>query len=315
MKAKNGILQRLMKNPQIFILILLVIVVSITTPKFATLQNIINVLKSISIISIISCGLTFVVISGALDLSVGSLFSLLGVVMVTLQQKSIVAALIITIACALVLGLFNGVIISYFRLNSIIVTLGSLSVFAGIALIYTNGSLVMAAPDSALSFFTKTSLFGIPLSVFIFIGIAVIYEIIIKKTSFGRKIVYCGINETAAEIAGIRVGIVRSITFMISGFSVAVSAILLSSRMMSASPVSGVGFEFDAITAVVIGGVSLQGGKGSIYNTLIGVFLLAIIINVQTLYNVPFAFQNITKGLLIIIAVTLDVRVRSRIEK
>jgi inositol transport system permease protein len=302
----------LKSQPQFVILIFLLIVLSVTTPKFASAANFINILKQVSVISIISCGLTLVVISGSLDLSIGSVFSLLSVVAVTMQTKNILFAILLPIAFAIAVGLFNGLIITVFEVNSIIVTLGSLSVFAGLALIYTNGGIVLAQADTWFSIISKGKVLGIPINVLIFIFIAILYEVILKKTSFGRKLIYMGSNHEAAMIVGIRTGVIKTIAFIISSVSVAIAAIILSSRLVSASPVSGMGFEFDAITAVVIGGTSLRGGKGSIYNTIIGVLLLAIIINALTLYNIPYAFQNISKGLLIMLAITADVRGRGK---
>jgi ribose/xylose/arabinose/galactoside ABC-type transport system permease subunit len=308
-------LSAVMRLPQLLILVLMVLVLSLATSKFATPGNILNILKQVSVMATISCGLTLVVISGALDLSVGSMFSLLGVVAVSLQTRSVTAAILGTILLAIVLGLFNGFVVSAFDVNSIIVTLGSLSIFSGIGLLYSNGGLMLAKPNTPYSLITKGEFAGVPINVFIFIVIAIIYQFVLRKTSFGRKLVYVGTNQNAARIAGIRVGMVRGLAFVISGFSVAIASIILSARLLSASPTSGVGFEFDAVTAVVIGGVSLQGGKGSILNTIVGVLLLAVIINALTLYNVPFAFQNIVKGLLIVVAVAFDTRMRLIREK
>jgi inositol transport system permease protein len=156
---------------------------------------------------------------------------------------------------------------------------------------------------------------SIPFHVIIFITVAIIYDFLLNRTRFGRALKYVGTNLEAARIAGIRVNRVRIVAFIISSMSAAIAAIILSSRMNSGSPVAGVGFEFDAITAVVIGGTSLIGGAGSIRKTIIGVLLLAVIINVLTLYNVPFAFQNIAKGILIIVAIVVDVRTREKYGK
>ena len=151
-----------------------------------------------------------------------------------------------------------------------------------------------------------------PFHVIIFIVIVSVYEILLKTTTFGKALIYIGTNAEAARIVGIRSKLYRIMAFIISGVSVAVAAIILSSRMNSGSPVAGVGFEFDAVTAIVIGGTSLTGGKGSIRNTVIGVLLLAVIINALTLYNIPYAFQNISKGLFIIIAIIADVKSRGK---
>jgi ribose/xylose/arabinose/galactoside ABC-type transport system permease subunit len=149
----------------------------------------------------------------------------------------------------------------------------------------------------------------------IFIGIAIIYQVLLTKTKFGRGLIYLGTNRDAAKIAGIKTRLYQLIGFVISGLSVAVAAIILSSRMNSGSPVAGTGVEFDAITAILIGGTSLDGGKGSIMKTVVGVLILAVIINALTLFNVPYAFQNIAKGLLILVSIVIDVKSREKYGK
>jgi ribose/xylose/arabinose/galactoside ABC-type transport system permease subunit len=232
-----------------------------------------------------------------------------------MQLKNDLPAVCIPFIIAILLGLFNGLIVTQFNVNSIIVTLGSLSVFAGLALFYVNGAIIIGRPDTWYSFIGHGKLLGVPLHVVLFIIVAFIYEIILSKTSFGRSLKYVGTNIEAARIAGVRVNRVRIVAFIISSLSVALAAVILSSRMNSGSPVAGVGFEFNAVTAVVIGGTSLVGGKGSIAKTVIGVLLLSVIINALTIYNVPYAFQNISKGLLIIIAIVIDVRSRTKYGK
>jgi len=274
----------------------------------------VNILKQVSIIGIISCGMTLVVISGCLDLSVGSVFSLLNVIIISLQQRSNMLAITVALIVAVLIGLFNGVIITAFDMNSIIVTLGSLSLIGGLALLYTNGAIIHGVSDTWFSVIGKDRVLGIPIHVLVFLFVAIIYQILLTGTSLGKKIRYVGVNPEAAGIAGIRTGKIRTLTFIISSLSVAVAAIIYSSRMVTGSPVTGVGYEFSAITALVVGGISLRGGSGSISGAIIGVLILAVIVNALTLYNVPFALQNIVKGFLIIIALIADIRARREIE-
>jgi ribose transport system permease protein len=304
----------LRSQSQLIILILLIVMFSIFTPSFRTTGNFVNLLKQITVIGVISCGMTLVVITGCLDLSVGSVFSLLNLVSISFQQRNNFLGIIIPLLLAVVIGFLNGFIVTKFKVNSIIVTLGSLSLYSGIALLYTNGAIISGVTGTWFGVIGRNRLLGIPIHVYIFFIIAIIYHILLSKTTFGRQIKYVGTNTSAAEIAGIRSNRVRTIAFIISSVSVALAVLIYSSRMTTASPVTGVGFEFDAITAVVIGGTSLAGGKGSIFKTIVGVLLLAIIINILTLYNVTYGFQNIVKGILIIIAIIIDVRVRKRIE-
>ena len=295
-------------NSVLLALILLVIVLSIATPNFLTFVNISNVLKNATVIGIISCGLTLVVIGGGLDLSVGSALSLIGVVSVILQPKSLILAIVIPIVLALIIGFFNGLISSLTEINSIIVTLGSLSILGGIALVVSKGAVLLAVPNKYYAFLGNGTLLNVPLYIYIFIFIVVFCELLLKKTLFGKNLIFVGSNYEAAKAAGVNVVFIRTVSFIICSLLVAVSAIMLSSRMTSASPLAGVGYEFNALTAVVIGGVSLKGGKGNIYNTLIGALLLGVITNALNLFNVSFAFQNIAKGVLIIIAIFADTR-------
>jgi inositol transport system permease protein len=302
------------KQSILFILVLLVLILSVTTPSFRTVGNMVNILKQVSIIGIISCGMTLVVIGGCLDLSVGSVFSLLNVIIISLQQRSNVLAITVAFIVAILIGLFNGGIITAFDMNSIIVTLGSLSLIGGLALLYTNGAIIHGTSATWFSVIGKDRVFGIPIHVLIFLFIALLYQILLTGTSLGKKIRYVGVNPEAARIAGIRTGKIQTLTFIISSLSVAVAAIIYSSRMVTGSPVTGVGYEFSAITALVVGGISLRGGSGSILGTIIGVLILAVIVNALTLYNVSFAYQNIVKGFLIIIAIIADIRTRREIE-
>jgi inositol transport system permease protein len=302
------------KQSTLAILVVLVLLLSVTTPSFRTVGNMINILKQVSMIGIISCGMTLVVISGCLDLSVGSVFSLLNVIIISLQGRSNILAITVAFIVAVLIGLFNGIIITAFDMNSIIVTLGSLSLIGGLALLYTNGAIIHGVSDTWFSVIGKDRVFGIPIHVLIFLFVAVIYQILLTETSFGKKIRYVGVNPEAARIAGIRTGKIQTLTFIISSLSVAVAAIIYSSRMATGSPVTGVGYEFSAITALVVGGISLRGGSGSILGTIIGVLILAVIVNALTLYNVPFALQNIVKGFLIIVAIIADIRARREIE-
>jgi ribose transport system permease protein len=300
------------EHSQIIILVLFVVVFSIISPNFRTLGNFINLLKQVTVIGVISCGMTFVIITGCLDLSVGSVFSLLSLVAILGQQRSNVLGMVLPILLAIVIGVFNGFIISKFKLNSIIATLGSLSLFSGIALLITNGAIISGRTDTWFGFFGRGSTLGIPNHVYILLIVGVLYHVILGRTGFGRKLQYIGTNQTAAEIAGIRIDHVRIAAYVVSAVSVAIAVIIYTSRMTTASPTVGTGFEFDAITSVVIGGTSLDGGKGSIFKTIIGVLLLATIINVLTLYNVPFAYQSIVKGILIISAIVIDIQTRGR---
>jgi ribose/xylose/arabinose/galactoside ABC-type transport system permease subunit len=305
----------LREQSQLILLLALIAVLSIINPHFRTIGNLVNLLRQISVIAIISCGMTLVLLSGCLDLSVGSVFSFLNLLAISFQQKSNILGVVIPLIVAVAIGLFNGLIVTVFNVNSIIVTLGSLSLFSGMALLYSNGAIIFGVSDTWFSLIGKNELLGIPIHILIFLFIAVFYQLLLSKTRFGRKVVYIGTNLEASEIAGIRSKRVRTSLFVMSGLSVAIAALIYSSRMGTASPVTGVGFEFSALTAVVIGGTSLLGGKGSIARTVIGVLMLAVLVNAMILYNIPFSFQNITKGILIIVALVADIAARNRVAR
>ena len=295
---------------QLLILMLLVLVFSLISPSFRSSGNFVNLLKQITVIGTISFGMTIVVITGCLDLSVGSTFSLLSLIAILCQQKSNVLALVVPLLLAVCICLFNGFIVTKFKLNSIIVTLGSLSLLSGVALLITNGSIIAGRTETWYGVLGRGKFLSIPNHVYLLVIVGFAYQFSLGKTAFGRKLRYVGVNEEAAEIAGIKVCWVRTMAFIISSVSVAISVFIYTSRMTTASPIIGTGFEFDAITAVVIGGTSLDGGHGSIFRTIVGVLLLATIINVLTLYNIPFAYQSIVKGILIILSIMIDKQAR-----
>lgn len=294
------------RQPQICILLLLVVIFSLTLKAFTTGANILNMLKQSSILMLLSAGMTFVVITGNLDLSIGSTLSLLLCLSIRLQPNSIAMALIAPFLVAIVIGAFNGYIVGKFNVNSVIVSLAMMSAIAGITLIYTSGSMSRGVPDTAYSYLGTGKVFGIPVYVLIVLFVVIVFELILRKTTFGRNLYYYGVNSEAASVAGINGQFLMIMVFLISSLSVAMATILMGSRLLSASPVAGTGYELDAITAILIGGVSLDGGRGNIINTVIGVLLVTVIINGLTLLNVPFEYRNVVKGLLILTAILTD---------
>jgi inositol transport system permease protein len=300
----------LREQSQVLIFIFLLIVFSAISPEFRTVGNFINLLKQITVIGVISCGMTMVIITGCLDLSVGSAFSLLGLVSIIFQRNNNVLGIAMPVMAAVVIGLFNGFIVTRYKINSIIATLGTLSILSGIALLITNGAIISGRTGTWFGIIGGGRFLGVPNHVYVLIAIMAIFHIVLSRTTFGRKVKYVGTNATAAEIAGMRPARVRTSAFVMSSLSVSVAVIIYTSRMTTASPIAGLGYEFDAITAVVIGGTSLAGGKGSIFKTIIGVLLLATIVNILTLFNVPFSYQSIMKGVLIITAIYVDIRAR-----
>ena len=308
----SPVVRFLRQQPQFFILLLLIVGFAIAIPAFRTAGNAMNVLKQSTTISIVSCGLAFVVIGGNLDLSVGSLLSLTLGLSLSMTMHNTFLAILVPFAVALGVGVLNGYIVSRFNVSSIIVTLGSLSAIAGFVQFYRQGNIIVGMPGLFYSEIVDAKLAGIPSYVLIFVLIAVLYQVLLKRTALGRKLLYQGVNREAAIAAGINVRFVTLASFMICSLSVAVAAVLQGARLMQGSTNTGAGLEFDALTAILIGGISLRGGQGTIFNAMIGVFLLAVIINALTLLNVPYEWRNIAKGVLILIAISTDVIGRRR---
>ena len=302
-------------NSQLIILALLLLLFSVSIPSFLTEKNIVNILKQSTTLAIVACGLALVVIGGNLDLSVGSLLSLTLGISLSLSNHNIALAVIVPLAIGCALGLLNGAIVGLFSVSSIIVTLGSLSVISGFVQFYRKGNIISGAYGSVLSNFTDMKLLSIPSYVLVYIGIALVYQALLVRTTFGRKLVYIGTNRDAAVAAGLNVRMVTIVSFVICSFSVALASILQGARLLQGSTNTGAGLEFDALTAILVGGISLRGGKGSIANAMIGVFLLATITNALALLNVPFEWRNISKGILILIAIASDAMLRWKYDK
>ncbi|OHD26902.1 MAG: hypothetical protein A2064_07685 [Spirochaetes bacterium GWB1_66_5] len=302
-------------NTQLLILILLVVVFSILFPAFISRKNLINILKQSTVISLASCGLALVVIGGNLDLSVGALLSLTLGISLSLSGIHPLLALFVPLLLGVGLGMLNGTIVSRFEVNSIIVTLGSLSLVSGFVQFYRQGNIIMGLPGTILTQFVDLTVFSIPSYVLFYVLMAVVCGLLLSRTTYGRKLRLIGVNREAALVGGINVRRVTTIAFVICSTMVALAAIIQGARLLQGSTNTGDGLEFDALTALLIGGVSLRGGKGSILNAMIGVLLLAVIINALTLLNVPFEWRNIAKGILILIAVSTDALVGRRNEK
>jgi ribose/xylose/arabinose/galactoside ABC-type transport system permease subunit len=309
---KESTLQFVKRQPQLLILIILIVVFSIVIPEFMTSGNIMNVLKQNATLSIVCIGLSLVVIGGNLDLSVGSLLSLTLGVSLSMTYFNTFMAYLIPLVIALGVGYLNGWIVSKFNVSSIIVTLGSLSAISGFVQFYRKGNIVMGLMGLTYTKITDARIFGIPSYVLIYIILAILFQFILMKTDFGRKLLYQGVNKEAAITAGINVRRVTIISFVVCSLLTALASILQGARLLQGSTNTGAGLEFDALTAILIGGISLKGGKGTIANVMIGVFLLGFIINALTLMNVPFEWRNIAKGMLILIAISADVMERKR---
>lgn len=294
-------------------LVVMVIVLASISDRFLTTSNIINVLRQISVNAIIAFGMTVVIIGAGIDLSVGSLLALVGVIAALLATSvglPMWLVLILAVLIGLALGALNGAIVGYAGVAPFIVTLAGLTIFRGATLVATDGRPVSGLPPLFSTIGYGTFL-GVPLPIWIMLGVLLLTYVLLRHTALGRAIYAVGGNPEAARLSGIPVRNVLTFTYAFSGFTVAVAAIVLTGRLNSAQPTAGVAFELDAIAAVVVGGTSLFGGRGGVWGTLVGALIIGVINNGMNLMNVSSFYQQIVKGGVILAALLID-RVLSR---
>lgn len=289
-------------------LVIAVIIISFTTDRFFTTGNLINVSLQVSTVAIAAIGSTLVILTGAIDLSPGSAVALISSVFAILVQRmgfSLPAGIIAVLLLGIILGLFNGFLSTYGRIPSFVVTLATLGIFRGLAFLVTDGRPIFSiSPNLEVIFYGK--IFGIPLPLIYVLVFYSITAVFLRNTRLGRALYSVGGNETAAYLSGIHVNRTRLLAFILAGFTVSVTGVLLSARLNSGSPNYGSGLELAAIAAAVIGGSSLTGGYGNIVGTLCGALTVAVVQNGLNLNAVPSAWQNITLGFIILLAVGLD---------
>jgi ribose transport system permease protein len=288
-------------------LILLALIVSVIQPRFFSIQNFKNILNQITVVGVLSCGMTFVILIGCIDLSVGSMISLMGIFSVTMVGKlNGPAAIILSLLLGAAIGLGTGSIIGVIRGRmgeSFMVTYGMQSVLAALALIVSGGLFMMVPVSKGI--FVEIGKELTP--VYIFIILIAACQILVSKTHFGRTIMFMGANPVAASLSGINVRLNTMVVFMLSGLISALSGVILASRVMSANPNAGAGYELDAIASCVVGGISMKGGVGSFTNTLIGVVVIGILGNALNLLGVGSYMQMIVRGAVIAAAVAWDI--------
>jgi ribose transport system permease protein len=291
----------------------LVIVLWALTPHFLTISNLLNVAEQATIIAIVAVGMTFVIITGGIDLSVGSVLAFAGVVMASAFHSGVPLplALLIGLGVGLFCGLVNGLLITIGRLPPFIATLGMMSVARGAALMFTEGRPISGFPESFRSLATGEVL-RIPTPVVIMIVVYVIAHFVLRRTKLGRYTYAIGGNEEAALLSGINVRVYKTIVYGLAGMLSGLAAILLTARLNSAQPIAGMSYELDAIAATVIGGTSLLGGEGTVAGTLIGALIMAVLRNGLNLLTVSSFFQQVVIGSVIILAVLIDMALKRR---
>ena len=289
-------------------LIVICIMLSIATPYFFTAQNIIIVLRQVSINGILAIGVTFVIIAGGIDLSLGSVLALTGVVAASFAHPgtyALVVPVMLGILTGVIIGAINGLTITLGKVAPFIVTLGMMTIARGLALVWSDGRPVTNL-SPAFNYIGGGDLLHIPVPILLFVLVIIVSAVILNYTRIGRYIYAVGGNENAARASGIRVSGVKLFAYIMCSGLAGLAGIILASRITTGQPNAGIAYELDAIAAVVIGGTSLLGGRGSIAGTVIGVLIIGVINNGLDLLNVTSYYQQIIKGVIIVGAVLLD---------
>jgi ribose transport system permease protein len=288
-------------------LIALVVALTIATPHFFTAVNLSSVARQTAVINIMALGMTLVIITGGIDLSVGSTLAisgLFGSMAIKAGQPALIA-IAIGVGCGAICGLLNGLMITRLRISPFIVTLGTLEAYRGLALVISKGLPVHEIPDS-FSFLGDGNLLGIPFSLWVLAVCAILMHFILENTKLGRYSFAIGSNQSAAYYAGVPIKFHLTSVYLIAGGLAGLAGMVEASRLMTGQPTAGQGYELQAIAAVVIGGGSLQGGEGSVVGTLIGAFIIGLLSNGSDLLGINPYWQQVTIGLVIIVAVGFD---------
>ncbi len=303
------------KNQAIFFALLAVFgIFSLLSPLFYSVDNIILIFRQVATIAIMGCGMSFAIIGGNFDLSVGSLLSLCCVICISLHDViGPIPAMLVTIVVGIISGIVSGFLVGYLRLNSMIVTLGMMNVLQAVTLLYTGGSSVkLADPKVWFTQIGKGSLGPIPYVTIIMAVVVAVSAIILNKTVFGHHVLNVGSNKVACRFSGINDSLVLMKTFIFSGVTTAIGAIILCSRGGAAQNTMGQSYEFDVITGVILGGASLAGGSGSIIKTLIGVIIIGILKNGFVIIGLPYYLQWLAQCLIILAAVWFSIQSKER---
>lgn len=287
------------------------LVFSILFPEFFSLRNITNIFRNSALVGIVAIGMTFAMISGAFDLSVGAVLGLATVITINMQPTtwgSALLAVAVALAAGVLVGIMNGIVVGQWRTNSIVTTIGTMYVVLGITLVYTQGQHVWVENMyKPLEFLGKGRVGDFPTPIFIFLAMAIIGHLILILTRFGRYLYATGGNPVAAALSGINIGRMRILAYVFSGVSAAIGGVMIAARTQNVDPSFGMGQEIDVLTCVLLGGVSLYGGRGTVTGTVAGVLLLFMITNAMTLSGIPYEMQLILKGVILVSVVAVNV--------
>lgn len=297
----------------IFVALFIIIVMSFVSPVFLTSQNITNILRQISLNGILSIGMTFVILTGGIDLSVGSVIAITGVISGSLMANGCnwFVACLAALVCSLICGFVNGWLISYIGFQPFIATLSTMTIGSGIALAYSNGKPYTIS-DPAFIKIGQGTVAGIPIPIILLFIFCAAGLIILNMTTFGRYVFAIGGNKNAAKLSGVRTRVIQLAVYVISSVCAWMVGLILAARISSGQPIAGEGYEMDAIAATAIGGTSMSGGIGSLTGTMCGFVLLGLLSNSMNLMNINSFYQKMVKGLLIILAVFLDMKSKGK---
>lgn len=308
MNTKNK-LKYLQDYGSFIALILLIIAISIVSPDFRTINNFLSLLRQSAINGLIAFGMTCIILTGGIDLSVGSILALTSIICAHTIKLGLPAplAMLIALIFGIILGVISGLMVTKSRLQPFIATLITMTGYRGLTMIISGGKPISRLGNNfLLNHIGKGSFLGIPTPVWILLVFFAIFLFVLKKTVFGRQIYATGSNANAAELAGININKTKLIVYATSGFMSALSGLILVSRLGSAQPTLGEGYELDAIAAVALGGTSMTGGRGKITGTLIGILIIAVLNNGLNIIGVSSYYQDVVKALVIFLAVVSD---------
>lgn len=288
-------------------LIIMVGILSILSPNFFTTSNITNILQQTATYALLSIGMTFVIITGGIDLSQGSLLPIICIISSVVLEKT--GSVFLAIFCGLLFGalsgLFSGVLIAYVNIPPFIMTMGMMNVFRGAALLLTDAAAV-SVNSTSFRFFGTGKIAGIPVPVFVFVGVAAIASLVLACTSTGRAIYAVGSNQEAAQLSGVNVKAAKIKAYVFSGLCVAIGSIVYLARLGSAQPIAGQSFEMEAVAATIIGGTSIVGGEGGVVGSVLGAIVMSVIRNGMVMLRVSTYWQQVVLGIIVISAVIID---------
>jgi inositol transport system permease protein len=306
----------------VFIFLGMCVLLAVFSPNnsFLKAQNLINVVRQISVIGLLALGVMVCIIALGIDLSLGSVLGLSAVVTASLVQQigwkealypgftaPALVAVLAGISIGIVLGATNGSLIAFFRIPPFIATLGMMTIARGLAYIYSNGRPVSTLTPEFL-FIGGGALLGIPFPIIVFGVVILLTHLMLNNTRFGRQVYAIGGNETAARVSGVNIGRTKILIYTFSGLMAGLGGVVLTARVQSATPALGIGYELDAIAAAVIGGTSFAGGIGTVWGTVVGALIIGVMNNGLDLLNVSPFYQQVVKGVIIIVAIIIDER-------